>query len=159
MSRPTHSKSRIIIFFLAFCAVAGFYFYNSAKEAKSPNSEWKRAEVTIAGKVLNVYLAETPLEKEVGLSAFGSISNDQGMLFVYDSAQKPGFWMKDMKFSIDIIWTNNFEVIGITKNLPVEKSKELTKYYPNIDIDRALEVNAGWSEKNKIKIGDRIEIK
>lgn len=159
MSRPTHSKSRLIILFLAFCAIAVFYFYNSAKEAKSPNSDWKQTEVKIADKNLKVYLAQTPLEREVGLSVFDRLSDNQGMLFVFDSAQKPGFWMKDMKFSIDIIWINSLRVVDITRNLPVENNSQLTKYYPNVDIDHALEVNAGWSDKNGIKVGDSVEIK
>lgn len=158
MSRPTHSKSRIIILFLAFCAIAAFYFYNSAKEAKSPNSEWKQSEVKVADKNLKVYLAQTPLEIEVGLSAFQSISNNQGMLFGFDPPSKPGFWMKGMKFSIDIIWINNKQVVDISKNLPYQ-SGELTKYYPNVDISHAIEVNAGWCEQNNIKVGDSVEIK
>lgn len=158
MSRPTHSKSRLIIIFLAFCALTVFYFYNSAKEAKSPNSQWKQSEVRVADKTLKVYLAESPLEMEVGLSAFQSISDNQGMLFSYDPPAKPGFWMKRMKFSIDIIWINNNQVVDITKNLPYQSS-ELTKYYPNVEISQAIEVNAGWSGKNNIKVGDSVEIK
>lgn len=158
MSRPTHSKSRLIILFLALCAVAIFYFYNSAKEVKSPNSEWKQTEIKVADKTLNVYLAQTPLETEVGLSAFQNISNNQGMLFSFNPPQKPGFWMKDMKFSIDIIWVNNNQIVDITKNLSYQDSG-LIKYYPNVDISHAVEVNAGWCEKNSIKLGDSVEIR
>jgi len=158
MSRPTSSKSRVIILFLAFCALAVFYFYNSAKEAKSPNSQWERGEVVLVGKTLNVYLARTPLEREVGLSAFQGIADNQGMLFIFDLPEKPGFWMKDMKFPIDIIWINGNQVVDLTKNLPAG-SNELTKYYPNVEIDRVIEVNAGWSKKNNLKVGDSIEIK
>lgn len=157
MSRPTHSKSRVIILFLAFCALAAFYFYNSAKEAKSPNNDWKQDEVKVADKTLNAYLAVSPLEMEAGLSAFSQISDKQGMLFSFNPPSRPGFWMKGMKFPIDIIWVNNLRVVDITKNLSADK--ELTKYYPNIDIDHAIEVNAGWCDRNNIKVGDSVEIK
>jgi len=158
MSRPSGSKSRVIILFLACAALAAFYFVNSANKVKSPGREWKKGTVTIKDQTVDVYLAQTAAERETGLSAFTGIKSDQGMLFIFGNAEKPSFWMKDMKFPIDIIWINNNQIVDITKNLPVQYDPDLTKYYPNADIDRALEVNAGWIDKNNIKVGDKIEM-
>lgn len=158
MSRPSGSKSRVIILFLACAAFAVFYFANSANKAKSPGSEWKKGKVIIEDQTLDVYLAQTPAEREVGLSSFSGLKSDQGMLFVFDTAEKPSFWMKGMKFPIDIIWINDNQIVDITKNLPVQYDSELTRYYPNVDVDRVLEVNAGWSERNDVKIGDIAEM-
>jgi hypothetical protein len=158
MSRPSGSKSRVIILFLACAALAAFYFANSANKAKSPSSEWKKGKVIIEDQTLDVYLAQTPAEREVGLSSFGGLKSDQGMLFVFESTGRPSFWMKNMKFPIDIIWINSNQVVDITKNLPVQYDSELIRYYPNVDVDRVLEVNAGWSEKNNIKAGDKVDI-
>jgi len=159
MSRPSSSKSRLILLFLACAALAVFYFANSANKAKSPGSEWKKATVTIQNQTLDVYLAQTEQEHESGLSGFEAIKSNQGMLFIFDLAQKPSFWMKDMKFPIDIIWINNNQVVDITKNLPVQYDSNLTRYFPNVEVDRVLEVNAGWTDKNEIKVGDKVEMK
>ena len=156
MSRPSHSKSRLILLGLFFCAVVAAYFFSSPKKVISPNHDLKTGMVTVSDKTINVYLAESINEKEAGLSVFDSLPADWGMLFVFDSPQIPGFWMNGMKFAIDIIWIKNNQVVEITKNLPVESNAGLAKYYPNMEIDRALEVNAGWAEENNIKIGDNI---
>lgn len=158
MSRPNTSKSRVVLLFLALTALAVFYFINSAKEAKSPSSEWKRGEVVLASQKISVYLARTPLEHEVGLSAFDRLETNQGMLFVFDQPARPGFWMKGMKFPIDIVWIKDNQVIDITKNLPADSGSELTKYYPNQDVNYVLEVNAGWCDRNSIKPGDQVSI-
>ena len=158
MSRPSSSKSRVVILFLACAALAVFFIANSANKAKSPGSEWKRGSVTVQKQTLDVYLAQTEQEREFGLSGFDAIKSNQGMLFIFDMAQKPSFWMKDMKFPIDIIWINNNQVVDITKDLPVQYDSNLTRYFPNVDVDRVLEVNAGWCEKHNVNIGDGVEI-
>jgi uncharacterized membrane protein (UPF0127 family) len=35
-----------------------------------------------------------------------SLPQDQGMLFVFDDQKIRAFWMKNMQFSLDIIWMN-----------------------------------------------------
>jgi uncharacterized membrane protein (UPF0127 family) len=57
-------------------------------------------------------------DKEQGLSGRSCIREDQGMLFVFKESDKYDFWMKDMKFAIDIIWLN--------------ESKQAVKVEPNI---------------------------
>jgi len=158
MSRPSGSKSRVVILFLACAALAAFYFVNSANKAKSPSPEWKKGKIIVKDQTLDVYLATTPTEHETGLSAFSGIRSNQGMLFVFEGLGRPSFWMKDMKFPIDIVWINNNQIVDIAKNLPVQYDSNLTRYYPNVDIDRVLETNAGWCEKNDIKIGDKVEM-
>jgi hypothetical protein len=103
-------------------------------------------------------LARTELERETGLSGFNQIAENQGMLFIFDSSGKPSFWLKDVKFPIDIVWINSNQIVDITKNLPVQYDSNLTRYYPNVDVDRVLEVSAGYCDKNNIKVGDKVDI-
>ena len=39
------------------------------------------------------------------------------MLFRFSQAEKYSFWMKDMRFPLDIIWIKNREVVHIEKNI------------------------------------------
>jgi len=43
-------------------------------------------------------------DREKGLSGRPCIGKNEGMLFVFDQPSQYQFWMKDMKFPIDIIW-------------------------------------------------------
>jgi len=81
------------------------------------------------------------------------------MLFVFDGYYIPTFVMRDMLFSIDIIWIKDDMVVGFEKNMPrSELDKDLIAYQPKNFINYVLEVNAGFVEQNNIKIGDKVVI-
>ena len=50
-------------------------------------------------------------EKIQGLSGRENLENNQGMLFLYEQAGQYSFWMKDMNFSLDIIYINLIETV------------------------------------------------
>ena len=79
------------------------------------------------------------------------------MIFVFSKPDKYRFWMPDMHFPIDIIWTNNGKIVGITENASNEFNPANPIFYtPQKPAQYVLEVNAGFSEKNNINIGDKI---
>jgi uncharacterized membrane protein (UPF0127 family) len=85
------------------------------------------------------------------------------MLFVFENKDViPGFWMKDMKFSIDIIWINDGKIAQITKELPTPEpgtpDRNLPIYTPEGGIDYVLEVPAGFSDKNDILVGSVVDL-
>lgn len=111
--------------------------------------------VKIAGQNLKAILALTPEEHEHGLSGRESLESDEGMLFVFEKVDKYYFWMKGMKFSIDMIWIDeNMKVFYIKENAKPEDFMET--YGPDIDTKYVLEVNAGFSNKNNLKVGDSV---
>jgi uncharacterized membrane protein (UPF0127 family) len=117
----------------------------------------------VGDKKIFVETVSTLEKMQQGLSGREKLENDRGMLFDFSGQtdRRPGFWMKDMKFDLDFIWIKNKKIIGITPNVPSPKSVDdkLQSYYPPSDVDMVLEVNTGWSEKYKIKIGDEIRLK
>lgn len=136
----------------------------------------------VGGKKIFVEIVNTLEKMQQGLSGREKLDDGQGMLFDFSGLpeKRPGFWMKDMKFDLDLIWiknnpstpstdaqgrpeetrgaTSSGRIVGITPNVSRPKSVDdkLPSYYPPDDIDQVLEVVAGWSEKYKIKVGDRI---
>ncbi|MCC6290679.1 DUF192 domain-containing protein [Candidatus Nomurabacteria bacterium] len=77
-----------------------------------------RQTIILDGKKIDLELAQTPEEMTRGLSGREGLPEDSGMLFVYPEDTVPAFWMKDMRFPIDIIWLDkNWMVVGIEKNL------------------------------------------
>lgn len=96
----------------------------------------------IGEKIFKLEIADEPAELIKGLSNRESLPKDYGLLFVFPETGKHGFWMKDMKFPIDIVWLDeNKEVIGITKNLKPNSYPQV--FYPPKDIKYALEINTG----------------
>ena len=77
-----------------------------------------RVDVSINNYTLLTDLSITHEEIIKGLSSKSSLKENEGMLFVLNSSSRRGFWMKDMKFAIDVIWLNeNKEIIDIKKAL------------------------------------------
>lgn len=127
--------------------------------------------VKIAGQYITVELALTEAEQAQGLSGRESLSENEGMLFVFSQPAKYFFWMKDMKFPLDIIWLAPSEggdreakIVYIKKDARPASPKlqrgepELypESYGPDENAKYVLEVVSGFSEKNDLKIGDRI---
>ena len=85
------------------------------------------------------------------------------MLFVFDNKQiTPVFWMKDMQIPLDIIWIGSGKIVKIDENVPAPVAgtpdTKLTNYSSGSPIDYVLEVNSGFSGKNKIKAGDSVDL-
>lgn len=117
------------------------------------------SSVKIKGLHINVTLAKTPDELTKGLSIKNSLKEHEGMLFIFDTPKKSSFWMKDMKFPIDIIWIHpNTTIVHIEKNLqPCISFLICTSYPPNDLSQYVLEVNAHYTTKNNITVGDEVE--
>jgi len=114
--------------------------------------------VSIGKLSVNAKIVSSANDKKTGLLKYDSLPLDQGMLFIFDKSDIYTFWMKGMKFAIDIIWIDqDNKVVDIARNVPPEPGKndvQLKQYKPNAAAKYVLEVNAGLSDLNNIQIGD-----
>jgi uncharacterized membrane protein (UPF0127 family) len=117
------------------------------------------SSVKIKDVNIKVILAETPEQQRKGLSIKNDLKDHEGMLFLFDTPEKNSFWMKEMKFPIDIIWINpNYKIIHIEKNLqPCISFLICTSYSPNENSQYVLEVNSHYTTRNNITVGDKVE--
>lgn len=92
----------------------------------------------------NAEVATTDASRTRGLSGRKCIPKDQLMIFEFQQLDKQGFWMKDMKFPIDIIWTDaSKRVVYIERNVdPATYPKILRSNEPALYV---LEMHAGRS--------------
>jgi len=120
----------------------------------------KATVITVNTKEVQVTLATTKEARIKGLSGVASLDPNSGMLFVFSPKASPIFWMKDMLIPLDMIWISGNKVIKINKDIPIPQpgtpDNKLSTYSPNQPIDFVLEVNAGFSDKNNIKVGDSV---
>ncbi len=122
--------------------------------------------ILVGEKKIFVEIVNTADKMQNGLSNREKISDEQGMLFDFQKPQLVNFWMKDMRFNLDIVWVKNNKIVGVTTNAlaPIPnknfeiRDEDLPVYSSPGQVDMVLEVNAGWAEKNKIKLGDQITI-
>ncbi len=102
-----------------------------------------------------VTTAKTPTTREKGLSGRDSLAPDEGLLFIFPTSQVSGFWMKDMKFPIDIIWIDsNRKVVTVAENILPETYPK--SFYPTKKAQFVLEVNAGSAKKSGLVEGTTV---
>ena len=116
----------------------------------------KIKEVKINNKIIEVELSETVSEKQQGLSDRGKLCENCGMLFVFNEKDLRSFWMKDMKFSIDMIWIDDDKIVKITKNAKLSQDGNIQTYDSGQKVNYVLEVNANFCENNNIKVNDKV---
>jgi uncharacterized membrane protein (UPF0127 family) len=146
----------IILWIFAVWAI--YFFLHSLSMQAAENSKISTPTLTLNNKIISLEIADTPALEEHGLSDRLSLPEDHGMLFVFPTPGLYGFWMKDMHFSLDIIYLdNNFRIISIFKNLaPSSYPSVVTPKSPALHV---LEVNAGFSDKNNLSEGQVLDIK
>lgn len=152
-----------IILLLAVIASA-LYFYKAQSVPSVPFLPQPAVIklLTINNAKLKVEIADTKEKRSKGLGEREKIASDEGMLFVFDKSDKYAFWMKGMKFALDLVWIRGDMVVDVTKDakppLPGQADESLPKYSSSETIDKVLEVNKGVSDNLNIKVGDKISI-
>jgi uncharacterized membrane protein (UPF0127 family) len=110
------------------------------------------------GSPIDLELALTPQEISTGLSFRPSLRQDRGMLFVFDEARYPSFWMKNMLFSLDLVFLNESgAVVYVEANVPPCAADPCPTYPPSDPAIAVLEVNAGTAAAHGIEKGTVIE--
>jgi len=157
-------KIIIIVFVLIILAGGIFVVYKlwppkkTSKEAEGEQINYSL--VKIGGKEIRAEVVDNEASRMKGLSGRESLALNEGMLFVFEKPDIYPFWMKEMKFSIDIIWLKNNKIIEIINSAepPTLNGKTIT-YTPRAEADIVLELNGGFCQENGVKIGDEVSIK
>lgn len=152
-------RNIIIIIVLIIILGIAFYFTRQYIET-NPGGLFGRFEtVTIHDRNISVTLADSDDERIKGLSGRDSLPEDQGMLFMFERPDFYGFWMKEMKFPIDIIFMRDGKVVTIHENVqPPNDAENLYIYKPDEPSNQVLELNAGKAREFGINVGDTLTL-
>jgi len=117
--------------------------------------------LSIRGQDVSLEIVRTRAEQTRGLGYRDSLAWDRGMLFPYDD--DPGFhsfWMKGMRFDIDIVWIRGGRVVDIAHQVPHPAPDDPTGTGPTVRsreiADKVLEVPAGYAQAHGWQIGDPV---
>ena len=150
-----NTKKIALISVLSILIIFSAFYIAKSATLLIKNDANKIGHVEIGDTILKVSLATTKEEQDTGLSGRDSLKNDEGMLFIFPKPTVNYFWMKDMKFPIDIIWIDeNSQVIYIEKNVSPDTYPQT--FGPKVESMYVLEVNAGFSEKNNLGIKNSV---
>ncbi|MCR4306388.1 MAG: DUF192 domain-containing protein [Candidatus Yonathbacteria bacterium] len=115
----------------------------------------KPSSVFVGETEVFVEVADTREKRTLGLSGKEALGEKNGMLFIFGKSGLYSFWMKEMRFSIDIIWIDeSFHVADITEEISPESFPDM--FRPAVPIRYVLEVPAGFIKKQNVTKGEKI---
>ena len=109
---------------------------------------------------MQLEIVRSAAEQSLGLGERDSLGWGHGMLFPYPAPRFTSFWMKGMRFAIDIVWIREFRIIAIAHRVPPPESPEATPVSVSAPelIDMVLEVPAGYAQAQGWSRGDRVKL-
>lgn len=159
-------RTRAILMFSFFFAVILFSFGLPKKTANDTTGTpmapmfTKQGELTLSNSLgkpivsIDIEIADDEAKREVGMMGRPVMEERQGMLFIFEEEQLASFWMRNCPLSLDMIFINKQgKIVTIHKNT---KPFSDDSYPANALTMFVLEVNAGFTDKYGIKLGDRI---
>ncbi len=117
----------------------------------------QKKRIKIGESRLNLLVAKTFTEKQAGVSVLSKLEIGEGMIFQFKIPMRYGFWMRGVRFPIDIIWIRSKKVVGINHGVPAGRGISLLSlqaYYPPVMVDCVIEVAGGEAERLGINVGD-----
>lgn len=119
---------------------------------------YKQIDVTVNGVQLVTDVASTGDQRSLGLAVKDDLKESEAMLFVFSKENEYGFWMKGMKFPIDIVWLDSDrEVVHVEHNLEPCGTGSCPTYRPDGDALYVLETVAGFAKKYDVVRGTQVE--
>ena len=115
-------------------------------------------ETTQGPVSVDVEIADSDEERQVGLMNRESLPEDAGMLFVFEEDVDFGFWMKNTLIPLSIAFADaDGEIVRILDMEPCE-ADPCTVYEPEATYRTALEVNQGAFADWGVAEGDRLTL-
>lgn len=110
------------------------------------------------GFTVTAELAVSDEERARGLMFRDKMHEKQAMLFVFDEDDIHSFWMKNMRFAIDILWLDRDKrIVHIESRVPPCPREPCPSYTPFRAAVYVLELQAGSAERHGLREFDRLE--
>ena len=129
-------------------------FLSSILPASAAGSEHETVWISFPDHevMLVAELVDTDSDQYLGLAGRDGLAEIHGMLFVSKREERTGMWMKDMRFSIDILWfSSDNRLVSVARNVDPCSYPEV--YWPDEPAKYVLEVSAGFvTQNNKLPV-------
>jgi uncharacterized membrane protein (UPF0127 family) len=107
--------------------------------------------LTTADRTITVEVAADTPARELGLGGRDGLPADAGMLFDLQQPATASFWMKGMRFALDMVWIDDAKRIVATARdvqpQPGAPDSALTLYHSPSPVRYVVEVNAGAADR------------
>lgn len=164
--RGTGDAVRVVVLVLTMmtATIGGAYAQQQATPPWliPPETPPAEAEIVVGTTPVTVELAVTSAQQTLGLGYRNGLEPGTGMLFVNDRARLQTFWMKGMRFCLDIVWIENGEIVGAAENACPDpegtSDRDRARFSSPEAVTYILEVPAGWLQEHGYGRGTPVTI-
>lgn len=116
---------------------------------------YKIIKLRIGRGTFNAFVADTFWKRLIGLMFRDRLDRSECMLFIFNRARRHGIWMRNMLFSIDVVWLGrDRRVVDYVEDIgPCDGLSRCTTYYPKIEDMFIIEFGSGAVRRYGIGIG------
>lgn len=122
----------------------------------------EQATIIVGETPVVVDLALTPPQHSLGLGYRNGLEPGTGMLFVFDKAERRNFWMRGMRFCLDIVWIQDGVITGAAESVcpdpPGTSDDKRPLRNSDVPVQYVLEVPAGWLEEHGYGPGTPVDL-
>lgn len=116
------------------------------------------AHIKVADQVIQLEVARTAEQQEIGLMYRTDLPKDRGMVFPFEPPRRVGFWMKSTLIPLDMVFLLKGKVQAISSNVPPCNADPCPIYGPNALVDQVIELRAGRATELRLRQGDRVNV-
>ena len=149
MSIPYSLMSRLVGAML-LASVFGPAFAQSQGQAQT---DLPRAQLQAGMHLMQVQVASTGREREIGLMWRKDMPQQEGMLFVFEQPAGQCFWMRNTLIPLTAAFVADD---GTIVNLADMQSQTDTSHCSGQPVRFVLEMNQGWFAKRNIRAGYKL---
>ena len=125
-----------------------------SQTADKPQMDLPRAQLQAGMHLLQVQVASTGKQREVGLMWRKEMPIQEGMLFVFEQAAGQCFWMRNTLIPLTAAFIADD---GTIVNLADMQPQSDTSHCSGQPVRFVLEMNQGWFAKRGIRAGQKID--
>jgi uncharacterized membrane protein (UPF0127 family) len=121
----------------------------------APTSGLATIEMKLGSKTFTLEVADRDASRAYGLMRRDSMPADHGMIFVFDKSEDRGFWMKDCRIPLDIVFVDDAgRVVSVKQMKPYDRNTTPSDGPAQF----AIELNQGAAESAGVKPGMKLPI-
>jgi uncharacterized protein len=135
------------------CCFALLLSLQAATYAQAPQMNLQRTQLNAGMYLLDVQLALTAEQRQIGLMWRKDMPQHEGMLFVFEQPATQCFWMRNTLLPLTAAFLDDD---GTIVNLADMKPQNDDTHCSEKPVRFVLEMNQGWFAKRNIKAGYKL---